>query len=230
MKTIGLIGGMSWESSIEYYRIINEEARRRLGGLHSAQSLMYSVDFEEIEKLQHAGDWKTLTQRMVEAAQYLENGGADFVVLCTNTMHKTAVSIQENIKIPFLHIADATAEQIQTNKIQKIGLLGTKFTMEHAFYKGRLVDQFGLDVIIPNDQDRQIVHDVIYQELCLGNIQQDSRLAYRKIMADLVAQGAEGIILGCTEITLLVNQEDSTVPLFDTTQIHAETAVAWALK
>ena len=230
MKTIGLIGGMSWESSIEYYRIINEEARKRLGGLHSAQSLMYSVDFEEIEKLQHAGDWETLTRRMVEAAQYLENGGADFVVLCTNTMHKTAVAIQENINIPFLHIADATAEQIKQSNIQKIGLLGTKFTMEHDFYKGRLVNNFGLDVLIPNDEGRQKVHDIIYQELCLGQIHDSSRLAYRKIMADLVAQGAEGIILGCTEITLLVNQEDSTVPLFDTTQIHAETAVSWALK
>ena len=229
MKTIGLVGGMSWESSIEYYRIINEEARRRLGGLHSAQSLMYSVDFEEIEKLQHAGDWETLTRLMVEAAQYLENGGADFVVLCTNTMHKTAVSIQENINIPFLHIADATAEQIKQSKIQKIGLLGTKFTMEHDFYKGRLVDNFGLDVLIPNDEGRQTVHDVIYQELCLGQIHDNSRLAYRQIMADLVEQGAEGIILGCTEITLLVNQEDSSVPLFDTTRIHAETAVSWAL-
>ncbi len=230
MKTIGLIGGMSWESSIEYYRIINEEARRQLGGLHSAQSLMYSVDFEEIEKLQHSGDWETLTQRMVEAAQYLENGGADFVVLCTNTMHKTAVSIQENISIPFLHIADATAEKIVENSIKKIGLLGTKFTMEHDFYKGRLIEQYGLEVVIPNDEGRQIVHDVIYQELCLGKINKPSRLEYRKIMADLVEQGAEGIILGCTEITLLVNQEDSTVPLFDTTQIHAETAVSWALK
>ena len=229
MKTIGLIGGMSWESSIEYYRIINEEARRRLGGLHSAQSLMYSVDFEEIEKLQHAGDWETLTRLMVEAAQYLEKGGADFVVLCTNTMHKTAVSIQENINIPFLHIADATAEQIKQSNIQKIGLLGTKFTMEHDFYKGRLVDNYGLDVLIPNEQGRQTVHDVIYQELCLGQIHDNSRSAYRKIMADLVEQGAEGIILGCTEITLLVNQEDSSVPLFDTTQIHAETAVSWAL-
>ena len=152
------------------------------------------------------------------------------MVLCTNTMHKTAVSIQENISIPFLHIADATAEQIVKNNIKKIGLLGTKFTMEHDFYKGRLIEQYGLDVLIPDDAGRQIVHDVIYQELCLGKINTPSRLEYRKIMADLVAQGAEGIILGCTEITLLVNQEDSTVPLFDTTQIHAETAVAWALQ
>jgi aspartate racemase len=230
MKTIGLIGGMSWESSIEYYRIINEEARRRLGGLHSAKSLMYTVDFEEIERLQHSGDWETLTAQMVSAAQYLERGGADFVVLCTNTMHKTAVSIQENIAIPFLHIADATAEKIQAQGLHKIGLLGTKFTMEHDFYKGRLVEQFGLEVLIPNEADRQIVHDIIYQELCLGNIQASSRAEYRRIMADLEAQGAQGIILGCTEITLLVNQADSQVPQFDTTFIHAETAVTWALQ
>lgn len=229
MKTIGLIGGMSWESSIEYYRIINEEARRRLGGLHSAKSLMVSVDFEQVEQLQHSGDWETLTRLMVEAAQQLERGGADFVVLCTNTMHKTAVSIQEAITIPFLHIADATAEQIKAAGIQKIGLLGTKFTMEHDFYKGRLTEQFGLDVLIPTDEARQTVHDVIYQELCLGNVVDSSRLAYRDIMANLVEQGAEGIILGCTEITLLVDEGDSSVPLFDTTQIHAETAVSWAL-
>lgn len=229
MKTIGLIGGMSWESSIEYYRIINEEARRLLGGLHSAKSIMVTVDFEEIERLQHAEDWDTLTQLMVEAAQQLERGGADFVVLCTNTMHKTAVSIQQHTNIPFHHIADATAQKIQNNHIQKIGLLGTKFTMEHDFYKGRLVENFGLDVITPHSADRQIVHDIIYQELCLGQIQDASRLEYRRIMADLVAQGAQGIILGCTEITLLVDQSDSTVPLFDTTQIHAETAVLKAI-
>lgn len=230
MKTIGLIGGMSWESSIEYYRIINEEARRKLGGLHSARSLMVTVDFEEIEKLQHAGEWDALTTHMIAAAQQLERGGADFVVLCTNTMHKTAVSIQQNINIPFLHIADATAERIVAHKIGTIGLLGTKFTMEQNFYKGRLEENYGLNVLVPNEADRQIVHDIIYQELCMGEILDESRIEYRRIMADLEAQGAQGIILGCTEITLLVNQEDSKVPQFDTTFIHAETAVTWALR
>lgn len=230
MKTIGLIGGMSWESSIEYYRIINEEVRARLGGLHAAKSLMYSVDFAAIEQLQHSGDWDTLTDEMVAAAKRLERGGADFVLLCTNTMHKTAVAIEQNSNIPLLHIADATAERIKASGIQKIGLLGTKFTMEQAFYKGRLSRQHGLNVIVPNDADRQIVHDVIYNELCLGSIQDSSRHEYRRIMARLIEQGAEGIILGCTEITLLVNQADCSVPQFDTTQIHAKTAVAWALQ
>lgn len=230
MKTIGLIGGMSWESSIEYYRIINEEARRKLGGLHSAKSVMVSVDFDAIEQLQHAGEWAALTEQMVSAAQQLERGGADFVVLCTNTMHKTAAAIQNSINIPFLHIADATAARIQAYKIGKIGLLGTKFTMEHDFYKGRLEEKFGLEVFVPAEADRQIVHDIIYNELCLGEVRDSSRLEYRRIMADLEAQGAQGIILGCTEITLLVDPEDSSVPQFDTTFIHAETAVSWALR
>lgn len=228
MKTIGLIGGMSWESSLEYYRIINETVKARLGGLHSARSLMFSFDFEEIEALQRQDQWEEATQLMITAAQQLERGGADFVLICTNTMHKMASAVRANIQIPLLHIADATAVAIQAQGLHKIGLLGTRFTMEEAFYKGRL-DEFGLEIVIPSESERQIVHDIIYEELCLGEIKAASRVQYQQIMANLVAQGAEGIILGCTEIGLLVKQEDSTVPLFDTTIIHAETAVDYAL-
>ncbi len=229
MKTIGLIGGMSWESSLEYYRIINETVKTRLGGLHSAKSLMFSFDFEEIEQLQHAGNWAEATRMMIQAGRQLERGGADFVIICTNTMHKMADDVQAAITIPLLHIADATAEAIRAQGLNKIGLLGTNFTMEEAFYKGRLTDKFGLDVLVPARPERQVVHDIIYDELCLGVTKPDSRAQYRQIMAEMVAAGAEGIILGCTEIGLLVNQEDSSVPLFDTTVIHAETAVAYAL-
>jgi aspartate racemase len=230
MKTIGMIGGMSWESSLEYYRIINQTVKARLGGLHSAKSLLFSFDFAEIEALQMAGDWPTATALMVQAAQQLEKGGADFVIICTNTMHKMAEAVQAAIGIPLLHIADATAAAVQAQGLQKIGLLGTNFTMEEDFYKGRLVDKFDLDVIIPDRPERQLVHDIIYDELCLGITKTDSRAHYRQIMADLAANGAEGIILGCTEIGLLVNQDDSPVPLFDTTLIHAATAVAYALE
>lgn len=230
MKTIGMIGGMSWESSLEYYRIINETVKAQLGGLHSARSLMFSFDFEEIEALQMASDWTKATQMMVQAAQQLERGGADFVIICTNTMHKMAEAVQAAIDIPLLHIADATAAAIQAQGLTKIGLLGTNFTMEEDFYKGRLKQEFGLDVLVPQRPERQIIHDIIYDELCLGITKADSRARYRQIMADLAASGAEGIILGCTEIGLLVNQDDSPVPLFDTTVIHAETAVAYALK
>ena len=186
MKTIGLIGGMSWESSLEYYRIINEQVKEKLGGLHSAKSLMYSVDFDEIEKLQHQGNWKEATKLMIDAAKRLEKGGADFVVICTNTMHKMADDVQSNIKIPLLHIADATAEKIKAKGLKKIGLLGTKFTMEEDFYKGRLIKKYKLDVIIPNEKDRQIVHDVIYHELCLGKINQSSKDQFIKIINKLV--------------------------------------------
>ncbi len=230
MKTIGLIGGMSWESSIEYYRIINETAKEKLGGLHSAKSLMVTVDFAEIEKLQHEDRWDEAGQILVECAQDLERGGADFIVLCTNTMHKLADQIIANVNIPFLHIADATAEKIKAAGIKKIGLLGTRFTMEHDFYKGRLIQNFGLDVLVPNDADREIVHRVIYDELVLGKIVDGSREEYKRIMELLIAQGAEGIILGCTEIELLVNQSDSRAPLFPTTLIHAVSAVEYALK
>jgi aspartate racemase len=230
MKTIGLIGGMSWESSIEYYRIINETAREKLGGLHSAKSLMVTVDFAEIEKLQHEDRWDEAAQILVKCAQDLERGGADCIVLCTNTMHKLADQIIANVNIPFLHIADATAEKIIAAGIKKIGLLGTRFTMEHDFYKGRLIDNFGLDVLVPNEADRNIVHRVIYEELVQGKIVDASRAEYKRIMALLIAEGAEGIILGCTEIELLVEQADSRVPLFPTTQIHATAAVEFALK
>jgi aspartate racemase len=230
MKTIGLIGGMSWESSIEYYRIINETVKEKLGGLHSAKSLMVTVDFAEIEKLQHEDRWDEAAQILVKCAQDLERGGADCIVLCTNTMHKLADQIIASVHIPFLHIADATAEKIIAAGMKKIGLLGTRFTMEHDFYKGRLIRNFGLDVLVPNQPDRDIVHHVIYNELVLGKIMESSRTEYKRIMASLIDQGAQGIILGCTEIELLVKQEDSRVPLFPTTSIHAIAAVEFALK
>ena len=230
MKTIGLIGGMSWESSIEYYRIINEIAKEKLGGLHSAKSLMVTVDFAEIEKLQHEDRWDEAAQILVQCAQDLERGGADFIVLCTNTMHKLADQITANVSIPFLHIADATAEKIRAAGLKRIGLLGTRFTMEHDFYKGRLVQNFGLEVLIPEQTDRDIVHRVIYDELVQGKIVETSREEYKRIIEWLIEQGAEGIILGCTEIELLVKQNDSRVPLFPTTLIHAVAAVEKALQ
>ena len=229
MKTIGLIGGMSWESSIEYYRIINESVKERLGGLHSAKCIMNSVDFAEVEPLQHEGRWDQAAEHMVRAALSVEAAGADLLVLCTNTMHKTAGEIERQTSIPFLHIADATAQKIKSCGITNVGLLGTRFTMEDDFYKGRLVDQHSLAVIIPDDAQRSIVHQVIYDELCLGVIQQASRQKYVEIMDDLVSRGAEAIILGCTEIGLLVHSEDCRVPVFDTTRIHAEAAVELAL-
>jgi aspartate racemase len=230
MKTIGLIGGMSWESSLEYYRIINEEVKRKLGGLHSAKILMYSVDFEEIEKVQHQGNWDEATKLMTEAAQRLEKGGADFVVICSNTMHKMSGEIQKNIGVPLLHIGDATAEKIKEASFKKVGLLGTRFTMEEDFYKGRLTGRYGLEVVIPDEKGRQIVHDIIYKELCLGLIKPSSKDQFCEIIQNLVRDGAEGIILGCTEIPLLIKQEDVKVPLFDTTRIHAESAAEYALK
>lgn len=230
MKTIGLIGGMSWESSIEYYRIINETAKEMLGGLHSAKSLMVTVDFAEIEKLQHEDRWDDAAKILVKCAQDLERGGADLIVLCTNTMHKLADQIIANTNIPFLHIADATAEKIAAVGIKKIGLLGTRFTMEHNFYKGRLSQNFGLEVLIPEESDRDIVHRVIYEELVQGKIVDSSREEYKRIMKWLISQGAEGIILGCTEIELLVKQADSPAPLFPTTSIHAVAAVEMALR
>jgi aspartate racemase len=229
MKMIGLIGGMSWESSIEYYRLINERVRERLGGLHSAQSLMISVDFAEIEVLQHEGRWDEAAAAMVAAARRLERGGADFVVLCTNTMHRVAEEIERAIDIPFLHIADATAEKIKAAGLEAVGLLGTRFTMEEDFYKGRLETRHGLEILIPGPEDRAIVHRVIYEELVVGEIHPTSRAAYLEIIATLVDRGAQGVILGCTEIGLLVKPGDAPVPVFDTTAIHAATAVDLAL-
>jgi aspartate racemase len=229
VKVIGLIGGMSWESSIEYYRIINEAARARLGGFHSAKSLMVSVDFAEIESLQHQGRWQEAAQVLIAAAKSLENGGADFVVLCTNTMHKVADEMAAHIRIPILHIADATAERIKASGMGRVGLLGTRFTMEEDFYKSRLTDRYGLEVVIPDATGREIVHRVIYDELVKGEIREQSKQQYLDIIERLVEDGAEGVILGCTEIGLLVRDEDCRVPLFDTTRIHAEAAVAYAL-
>lgn len=229
MKTIGLLGGMSWESTVSYYQIINQAVRTRLGGLHSARILLYSVDFEEIEKLQHAGHWDKTAEILGEAAQNLEKGGADFLLICTNTMHKVAEQVEESISIPLLHIADATASVLQHNKMQTIGLLGTGFTMEQPFYKGRLQDKFGLEVMTPKKSDRDFVHRVIYDELCQGKIKESSRSGFLTIIDSLMKQGAEGVILGCTEIALLVGHEKTSIPLFDTARIHAEKAVEVAL-
>jgi aspartate racemase len=229
MKTIGLLGGMSWESSLEYYRIVNETVKELLGGLHSAKCVLVSVDFAEIEILQHEGRWGEASQQLTTAGQNLEKAGADFVLLCTNTMHKLADEIQAGLSVPFLHIADATARKIAAAGIQKVGLLGTRFTMEEDFYKGRLNQQHGLTVLIPDNQEREIIHRVIYDELVLGKINPESKAEYVQIMGRLVQSGAEGIILGCTEIGLLVQEGDSPVSLFDTTRIHAEAAVEYAL-
>ncbi len=228
-KIIGLIGGMSWESSAAYYRIINERVRDRLGGLHSARCLMWSFDFAEVEALQHAGRWDDATALMIEAARRLERGGADFLVICTNTMHRMADDLQAAVALPLLHIADPTAERIRASGLRRVGLLGTAFTMEQDFYKGRLTERHGLEVLIPDDEDRAVVHRVIYDELVQGRVEPASRQAYREIIARLAARGAEAIILGCTEIMLLITAEDSPVPLYDTTLIHAEAAVEWAL-
>jgi aspartate racemase len=229
VKTIGLLGGMSWESTELYYRLINEGVKQNLGGLHSAKVVLHSVDFAEIEKLQHQGKWDETGEILKTAAQGIEKAGADFILICTNTMHLVAPQVQAAISIPLLHIADATAEAIVKEDIKKIGLLGTGFTMEHDFYKGRLIDEYGLDVIIPNEQDRQIIHQIIYNELCLGNIVDSSRQEYLRIIDTLIEQGAKGIILGCTEITLLVKSKHTNAKLFDTTKIHALKAVEKAL-
>ena len=229
MKTIGLIGGMSWESSLEYYRIINETAKLKLGGLHSAQCLMYSVDFEKIEVLQHEEKWDELTEIMIDVAQKLKNGGADFIIICTNTMHKMANDIERRAGIKVLHIAEVTGQQIVKKGIKKVGLLGTKFTMEQDFYKKVLRDKFSIDVIIPDENEREIVHGIIYNELCKGIISEASKKKYIKIINNLALKGAEWVVLGCTEIPLLIQQEDVDLPVFDTTTIHAISAVEFAL-
>lgn len=229
MKNIGLIGGMSWESSIEYYRIINQQVREALGGVHSARSVMVSVDFGEIEKLQAAGDWEAATRIMVQCAQEVEGAGADFILICTNTMHLMADEVQEAIGIPLLHIADATARTVKNAGLKTVGLLGTRFTMEKDFYRGRLESSHGLRVLIPDDDGRTLVHTVIYDELVQGKILGESREGYRSVIQELMERGAEGIILGCTEIGLLVKADDVPLPVFDTMEIHALAAVDAAL-
>lgn len=230
MKVIGLIGGMSWESTVPYYRQVNETIKQQLGGLHSAKVVLYSVDFHEVERLQHAGDWDAAGAMMADTARALQVAGASFIVLCTNTMHKVAPAIEAAVQIPLLHIADPTAQEIKRAGLRKVGLLGTRFTMEQAFYKERLRELHGLEVVVPELADRDIVHRIIYEELCLGHISDAARVAYRRIMADMVAQGAQAIILGCTEISLLVGQQDASVPLFDTTAIHARSAALFSLE
>ena len=229
MKTIGLLGGMSWESTVEYYRLINEMVKARLGGLHSARCLLYSVNFAEIETLQHQGRWDEAGLVLADAAERLERGGADFMILCTNTMHKVAGAIQARLQIPFLHIADPAGEAIKGQGLKTVGLLGTGFTMEQDFYRGRLVDRYGLQVLTPDKTDREVIHRVIYDELCLGIVKPGSKERYLQIIERLVEAGAEGIILGCTEIGLLVHDDDCTTPLFDTTRLHAAAAVDYAL-
>jgi aspartate racemase len=229
LKTIGLIGGMSWESTIPYYRQINQTIKERLGGLHSAKIILFSVDFHDIERLQHAGNWEAAGELLADAARSLESAGADFLVLCTNTMHKVAPAIEAAVGIPLFHIADPTALAIKDAGYSKVGLLGTRFTMEQDFYRDRLRERHGLQVLVPKQEDREIVHRIIYDELCLGKIVADSRVEYRRIIAGLVTQGAQAVILGCTEISLLIGQQDAAVPLFDTTGIHARMAAGWAL-
>jgi len=229
MKTIGLLGGMSWESTIGYYRAINEGIKVRLGGFHSAKIVMYSVDFEPIETLQRLGNWQQMGDLLADAARKIEAAGADFLLICTNTMHKVAPHIEQEITMPILHIVDATAEALDRHGIRTVGLLGTAFTMEQDFYTGRLRDNYGLSVLVPEKQDRRRVHDVIFNELCLGRQEAASRQAYLDIINALAERGAEAVILGCTEIGMLVNQNDTEVRLFDTTKIHAERAVDYAL-
>jgi aspartate racemase len=229
MKTIGMLGGMSWESTALYYRKINEETKRSLGGLHSARIALVSVDFQEIETLQHEDDWTTCAQILADRSRDIEAAGADFLLICTNTMHLVAPQIEEAIGIPLLHIADATATRIRSAGHEKIGLLGTRFTMEQAFYRGRL-EQQGIEVLVPPEEDREIVHRVIYDELCRGEIRDESRAEFLRIIDQLAASGAQGVIEGCTEIVMLVQQAHTDVPLFDTTSIHAEEAVAEALR
>ena len=229
MKTIGLIGGMSWESTVPYYALINQTIREKLGGLHSAKLVLYSVDFHVVERYQHDGDWDAAGALLADAARSLQAAGADFLVLCTNTMHKVAATIESAVRIPLFHIADPTAAAIKRAGFVKVGLLGTRFTMEQAFYRDRLRDIHGLDVIVPETDDREIVHRIIYDELCLGKVEGKSREEYRRIMAGLVERGVQGIILGCTEIMLLVGDGDASAPLFDTTSIHARSAAEFAL-
>ncbi|RLE53368.1 MAG: aspartate racemase [Candidatus Methanomethylicota archaeon] len=230
MKTIGLIGGMSWESTLEYYRIINEAVKEKLGGSHSAKCLIYSFDFAEIEKLQHIGDWNRLAALMIDAARRLEKCGAELIIICTNTMHKVAGQVQSNINIPLIHIVDAVGEKIVEKKIGTVGLLGTRFTMEDPFYKDRLEEKFKIKVLIPNFEERKIIHEIIYEELVQGILRKSSKEKFKEIIENLKEKGIEGVILGCTEIPLLIKQSDIDIPVFDTTRIHALKAVELALK
>lgn len=228
MKTVGMLGGMSWESTASYYKAINEGIRESLGGLHSAKICLYSVDFDEIEKLQHQGKWEETAKILSEAAQSIQAGGADFLMICTNTMHKVAPEVEQSISIPLLHIADATAEKLISDNVKNVGLLGTQFTMDQDFYKGRLTEKYGINVIVPEKNHQETVHNIIYSELCLGKIQESSRQQYVEIINQLHGQGAQAVILGCTEIALLVQQQHTSVPLYDTTEIHAAQAVKLA--
>ena len=230
MKTIGLIGGMSWESTLDYYKILNREVKTKLGEPHSAEIIMYSVDFAEIEKLQSAGEWDKLTQKMIKIAQKLETAGADLLLICANTMHQMAPQVQAEIKIPLLHIADVAAEKVKNEGLKKVGLLGTKYTMEGDFYKNRIEEKYDIEVVIPKTEARNYIHQVIYQELISGILKDESREEFKKIINTLKEKGAEGIILGCTEIPLLIKDEDSNLPIFNTTELHAKKAVQFALK
>ena len=229
MKTIGLLGGMSWESTASYYKAINEGVKHALGGFHSAKISLYSVDFDEIEKLQRSGSWPEMAELLARAARAVEAGGADFLLICTNTMHKVADEVQASVSIPLIHIADATADKLSEDGVRRVGLLGTNFTMEEAFYKDRIKNKYGIDVFIPKSQDREFIHHVIYNELCLGEINDASRSRYLDIVSKLASQGAEAVILGCTEIALLIQQQHTPTPLYDTTQIHAASAVRAAM-
>jgi aspartate racemase len=229
MKTIGLLGGMSWESSLEYYKIVNQKVKELLGGHHSCECIMYSVDFDPIKKLQHEERWEELTQIMIKTARKIEQGGAEMLTICTNTMHKMYDDVQKSISIPILHIADATAEAIKEKNLETIALLGTKFTMQHDFYKGRLIKNHGINVLTPDGDDLEAVHNIIYDELVLGEIKNASREKYKQIIEQLAKKGAQGVILGCTEIPLLIKQQDVSIPVFDTTTIHAEKTVEFAV-
>lgn len=229
MKTIGLIGGMSWESTVTYYQIVNETMKKELGGLHSAKVLLYSVDFAEIEEYQAKGEWDKSAEVLSEAAVNLEKAGADFIVICTNTMHKVAPAMQEKLNVPIIHIAEATADELKKNGISKVGLLGTKYTMTQEFYKSKLIEA-GIEVVIPDEKGVEVVNDIIYNELCLGIIKEESKAKYVEIIAELEKAGAQGVILGCTEIGLLVQQKDTKLPVFDTTQIHATKAAMLAIE
>ena len=229
MKKIGLIGGMSWESSAVYYELLNEEVKKKLGGFHSCSCLMESVDFAEIEKLQHLQKWDELCQIMQDKAMILQNAGAEIILLCTNTMHLCSEKIQENLEVPFLHIAEAAGEEIRNQRLSRVALLGTKFTMEEDFYVKTLKDEFQIEAMIPEAQDRQLIHDCIYQELVQGKISEESKEEFIRIIEKLEQRGAQGVILGCTEIPLLIKQEDVNIPVFDTTRIHAQKAVHLAL-